>query len=82
MLLTVGLPLTAWGLARLGWPLVASWLPPGMVHSAGQDSSPLWLVGPLTLAAATLIVTRRSLTHGDARLRQWYDRHHGVQVVR
>jgi hypothetical protein len=82
MLLTVGLPLTTWGVARMGWPLFASWLPPGMVHSAGQDGSLAWLVGPMTLAVATLVITRRSLTHGDAQLRHWYDQHHGVQVVR
>jgi hypothetical protein len=81
MLLTVGLPFLTWGLASMGWPLVASWLPPGMVHSAGRDGSLAWLLGPVTVAIVTLATTWWSLTHGDAQLRRWYDRHHGVRVV-
>jgi hypothetical protein len=81
MLLTVGLPLLAFGLARLGWPLAAGWLPPGMVYGAGPAGSWAWLVGPVAVATTTLAVARRSLARCDAELRRWYDRHHGARVM-
>jgi hypothetical protein len=81
MILTVGLPLATFGLARLGWPLVGSWLPPGMVWQASRSPLPVgWLVGPVIVAAVTLIVARQSLLHCDARLRRWYDENHGSKV--
>ena len=82
MVLTVGLPLAAYGLARLGWPLAGAWLPPGMVYRAGAGSPGLaWLVGPFLTAGLTLMVARRSLAQCDARLRQWYDQHCGSKVM-
>jgi hypothetical protein len=80
-LLTVGLPFLAYGLTRIGWPLLGSWLPPGMVYTAAENPSPIWLLGPILLAAATVLVARSSLAHCDAQLRRWYDEHHGVKVV-
>src|SRR5262249_30984488 len=47
LLLTVGLPLAAFGLGILGLPTVAGWLPPGMVFQSaaigvrGDVSSPI-----------------------------------------
>jgi hypothetical protein len=79
MILTVGLPLAAVALARLGLPTVASWLPPGMVYAAG--GSPTWLIGPAAAAALTLALGRRTLAGCDADLRRWYDRNAGAKVM-
>jgi hypothetical protein len=82
MLLTVGLPLGAFALTRLGWPLAGAWLPPGMVYRAGAGPVALaWLVGPILTAGAALVVARRSLAECDARLRRWYDQYHGSKVM-
>ncbi len=82
MLLTLGLPLAAWALARAGLPLLAGWLPPGMVYRAGVGPFALaWLVGPLVVTALTLWIARTALAECDARLRRWYDLHHGSKVM-
>jgi hypothetical protein len=82
MLLTVGLPLGAYALARAGCPAAAAWLPPGMVYRAGAGAvGAAWLVGPCLAAALALLVGRLSLMRCDAHLRQWYDRNHGSKVM-
>src|SRR5262249_53704162 len=58
MLLTVGLPLAAFGLGRLGWPHAAGWLPPGMVYQAASGAGLGWLLGPVLAAALALAVGR------------------------
>src|SRR5262249_52916876 len=69
MLLTVGLPLATFALTRLGWPTVAAWLPPGMVYQAGTaKASLLWLIGPVAVAALTLVLPPRCLAECDSRL--------------
>jgi hypothetical protein len=81
-LLTVGLPLGAWGLSVLGWRPAASLLPPGAVYQAGAGTPGLvWLIGPLLAAAAALILTRQALASCDTELRLWYDRHCGRKVL-
>jgi hypothetical protein len=82
MLLTVGLPLGAFALASLGWPVLGELLPPGMVYRAGAGrASALWLAGPVLVAGLTLAVARRALFSCDAELRRWYERHHGRKVM-
>jgi hypothetical protein len=81
LLLAVGLPLAAWACARAGSPALAALLPPGMVYGAQGAVSWSWLAGPVAAAALTLAVSRRSLRHGDADLRRWYDLHHGHKVM-
>jgi hypothetical protein len=82
MLLTVGLPLAAFTLTRLGWPLPGSWLPPGAVYRAGAGpASPAWLVGPVLVAGLALVVARRSLARCDAQLRRWYDENCGRKAL-
>jgi hypothetical protein len=82
MLLTVGLPVGAYGLGSLGWPLLGGLLPPGMVYRAHSVPASLaGLLGPVLVAAAALVVARRSLRNCDAELRNWYDRHHGHKVM-
>jgi hypothetical protein len=82
MLLTVGLPLGAFALTRMGWPLAGAWLPPGMVYRAGAGPVALaWLAGPILTAGVALMVARCSLAECDARLRLWYDQHHGSKVM-
>jgi hypothetical protein len=82
LVLTVGLPLAAFALARLRWPTLAAWLPPGMVYRAGTDpaASP-WLIGPLLLTLLTLVVARRALAGCDASLRRWYDANCGRKAL-
>ncbi len=79
MLLTIGLPLLAYGLYRLNWPGLGDLLPPGLVFSAASASAPV--LGALLIAAVTLAVSRHSLKHCDAKLRAWYDRNVGNHVV-
>lgn len=81
MLLTVGLPLLAWGLVRAGFPVLAGWLPPGMVVRAADSGSTTWLVGPLLAAGLALFVARRSLRECDRQLRAWYADHHGAKAI-
>jgi hypothetical protein len=82
MLLTVGLPLAAYAVTRLGAPFVAHLTPPGMVFSANaRPNSILWLLGPVLLAVLALVVSRRSLRRCDAQLRRWYEQHHGQKVM-
>jgi hypothetical protein len=80
--LTVGLPLLAFGFYRMGCPSLGALLPPGAVYSAGTAAPTLaGLFGPAMIAAATLLVARRSLVQCDAELRHWYDLHHGSKVL-
>jgi hypothetical protein len=80
--LTVGLPLTAWAIAQIGLAQTASWLPPGMVYSAGAGTRSLpWLIGPLVVALLTLMLTRHTLAECDDCLRRWYDANHGNNVM-
>jgi hypothetical protein len=81
-LLTVGLPLLAFGLAHLDWPTTSTLLPPGAVYrAAAEPASFAWLAAPVLIAALTLTVARRALRHCDADLRDWYDRHHGHKML-
>jgi hypothetical protein len=81
-LLTLGLPLGTYALYRLDWPGLAGLLPPGFVYTASVSPFALQeAVGPLLLAAATLLVARHTMTHCDTQLRRWYDAHHGHKVM-
>ena len=79
MLLTVGLPLAAFALYRLGWPALAALTPPGAVYGAGAAT--VGWVGPLLAAILTLAVAQRSQARCDRDLRRWYDRSHGQKVM-
>jgi hypothetical protein len=82
LLLTVGLPLAAYVLTRLGGPLLGALMPPGLVYSANAPAESFaWLVGPVLLAGLTVIVARHALRRCDAELRRWYDRHHGSKIM-
>jgi len=79
MLLTVGLPLTAFALYRLGWPALAALTPPGAVYGSG--AAPVGWIGSVLAAVLTLAVARRSQARCDRDLRAWYDRSHGQKVM-
>ena len=82
MLLTLGLPAIAVALSRGGLSRFGDWLPPGMVYRAATGPLSAWaLLGPIAIAALTLIVARRSLGRCDASLRQWYDGNQGSKVM-
>jgi hypothetical protein len=81
-LLTIGLPLLAFGLYRLQWAWLGAVLPPGIVYTAGSATgSLLWLLGPLLVAGLTLVIGRHALRSCDGDLRRWYDQHHGSKVM-
>jgi hypothetical protein len=81
-LLTLGLPLLAFGLARAGWPALSALTPPGSVFFAlAGTPSWGWLPGPLMMGTVALWVMRRSLNRCEADLRGWYDRHHGQRLL-
>jgi hypothetical protein len=82
LLLTLGLPLAAYVLTRLGGTVLGALTPPGLVYSSHVPTTALsWLIGPLILTGLTLVLVRRSLRDGDAQLRRWYDQHHGRKVM-
>jgi hypothetical protein len=77
--LTIGLPLLAYSLHRLGWPAAAALLPPGLVQSG--TSSLAGLAGALACAATALAVMRHALQTCETNLRSWYDRTVGCNVI-
>jgi hypothetical protein len=82
LLLTLGLPLLAWGLGRAGGPFLAGLVPPGSVyHAAAAVPALAWLPGPVLGAALALGTARFARRHCEAELRGWYDRHHGAKVL-
>jgi hypothetical protein len=83
LLLTVGLPLAAYALYRLGLPFLGEWLPPGLVYGVGSPSrlGPWLLLPALALLAATALIARHALRHGDRQLRRWYDQNQGRKVI-
>lgn len=80
--LTLGLPLVAFGLYRAGLPSLAALAPPGNVYAgmAGGNTG-WWLAGALTAGLVTLVVTRRTLASCDEALRRWYDENSGRKVM-
>jgi hypothetical protein len=77
-LLTLGLPLLAYGLNRANLPDLAALVPPGSVYAAAaRPPSALWLLGPLMSGAAAVLLARQALAHCDRDLRRWYDLNHG-----
>ncbi len=82
LLLTVGLPLAAYALARAGVPALGDLLPPGSVYRAASGGlSAAGLAGSVLAAGLGVAATGRSLRDCDAELRRWYDRHCGSKVA-
>jgi hypothetical protein len=82
LLLTVGLPLIAFGLARAGWNGWAALLPPGATYQASiGPATEAWVIGMGLAGGVAVLVTRRALLHCDAALRAWYGLHHGAKVM-
>jgi hypothetical protein len=81
LVLSVALPLLAWGLAWARKPALATLLPPGMVYGLQGPATWVGLAGPTVAAALTLTVAGHALRHADAELRRWYDLHHGQKVA-
>jgi hypothetical protein len=80
--LTLLLPLITALLAHSDWRMLAVILPPGSVYFGSTESPSLWwAMGPLCAAVFALLLTRRSLMHGEAELRRWYDQNHGVSTT-
>jgi hypothetical protein len=82
-LLTLGLPLGTFALARAGWPALAALTPPGTVYYAlaGGASPITWLSGTLFAGAAAVILGRRAQQRCDRDLRAWYDKNSGRKLA-
>src|SRR5262245_26852330 len=79
-LLTLGLPLTAAGLAHTGVPILAALVPPGAVYTAlSEPPTWVWLPGPLFTGLVTLGIARRVVRRCEGHLRLWFDRNQGTQ---
>ena len=81
VLLTLGLPLAAIALFRLGLPFPATLIPAGGVYGAAQWSSAVWFVGPVLVGLLTLLVAWEARRSCDAQLRHWYDLNHGSKLM-
>jgi hypothetical protein len=81
MLLTVGLPMAAIALYKLGWPVLSSLLPPGSVYGSMTLTGAAWALGPVLAAILALVMVRQGLDDCDAHLRRWYDQHQGRKVM-
>jgi hypothetical protein len=82
MLLTLGLPLAAYGFYRASYSPLAALLPPGGVYGAAAGRLG-WtgLIGAVFCAVATIAMAREALAHCDRDLRRWYDLNHGRKVM-
>jgi hypothetical protein len=82
LLLTIGLPMMAYGFYRAGWPVVTALTPPGGVYglAAGLGVWP-WLIGTVVGGLATLALARVARARCDGDLRRWYDRNQGLKEL-
>ncbi len=78
--LTLGLPLAAAGLLRVGGPSAMALVPPGAVF-AGLTDQPAWhwLPGPLVTGLFTIWLARRITGRCESHLRRWYDLNQGAR---
>jgi hypothetical protein len=82
MMLTVGLPLSAFLAYQAGWPFLAALTPPGNVQAASRGMISIEvLIGCLLAGSAALMVARLALENCEGDLRAWYERHHGRKVI-
>jgi hypothetical protein len=82
LLLTVGLPLAAYCLVKLGWPGLSGLLPPGSVYYAATVAPPwTWIIGAATGAIIMLVTARWAMRRCETELRHWYSEHHGSMVL-
>src|SRR5262249_25174730 len=77
LLLTLGLPLLAFGLYQVGWVGLANLLLPASVYSSGRGTlEATWGLGPALAAVGALSLSRSGLARCLKDLRNWYDKHH------
>ncbi|GIW83089.1 MAG: hypothetical protein KatS3mg105_4896 [Gemmatales bacterium] len=82
MLLTIGLPLLAYGLFQANVPFLGSLLLPGSVYGPiGGLPWPYWIGGPLLGLVVAWLVTTHALKHCERELREWYEDNHGRKVI-
>jgi len=79
--LTLVVPTLTAVLYKLGCPELAVLTPPGAVYGATEPFFPAWVLGPTLMIGLVVWVVRDSLLTCDARLRQWYDNHHGHKAL-
>jgi hypothetical protein len=82
ILLTLGLPLFAFGLYQVGWADLAGLIPPASVYSSGKGPLEVtWGLGPALAAVGAMTLTRSGLARCLGDLHNWYDKHHGRKVM-
>lgn len=76
--MTIGLPVLTIVLAKSGWPLAASWLPPGSVFYALKAGTPgAWTLGPLLFGIFAIWFGISARVNCDLNLRAWFDANSG-----
>ncbi|HEV3116937.1 MAG TPA: hypothetical protein VGY58_07800 [Gemmataceae bacterium] len=83
LLLTIGLPVLAFGFVKLGWPALSGLVPPGSVYHAAADVTPFstWVAGVTLSGTLMLLMARWTMRHCETQLRNWYSEHHGSMVL-
>ena len=81
VLLTVGLPLAAYGLFRLDWPALAVLTPPGCVYQRRRRRPGVHRVIRPRDGRRPYAGRRPPAGPRDRDLRAWYDRSHGAKVM-
>lgn len=80
--LTLGLPLLAFGIWRIGWPEWAQLAPPAAVFAASAGRIGVaWMLACTAAAGIFAVLRRRLHSEGDLALRRWYDQHHGRKLA-
>lgn len=80
--MTLAVPAITAAFVLLKVPMLAALLPPGAVYMAlKQPVGWLWLIGPIVVGMATLMLARSATRHCVRDLRAWYERNQGRKAL-
>lgn len=80
--MTIGLPALTIVLAKSGWPMAASLLPPGSVfYALKADATGAWTLGPLLCGILALWFGISARVNCDLNLRAWFDANSGRAIA-
>jgi len=80
--MTIGLPVLTIVLAKSGWVLAASWLPPGSVFYALKAGAPgAWTLGLILFGGFAIWFGIRARVNCDHNLRAWFDANSGRAIA-
>jgi hypothetical protein len=81
-MLTLGVPAIVVCLMLMKAPLLAALLPPGAVYVAlKQPIGPAWLIGPIFVGIATVLLARSAAKNCVRDLRGWYEHNQGRKTL-